>query len=94
MPTFMKWEEYLKCNLTLLKGKRYKEIYKLCMDAYMEGRLEEKRKALEAYRLQCSRLFGNRCMDCHLFRKSRNCICDGNCLYIKKFKSELHRMDN
>lgn len=90
----MKWKEKLKYNLALLKGGQYEEIYKICMMAYEEGRMEEKRKAMEAYRLRCCKLFGNRCMDFHLFRKSKSGICDGNCLYIKRFEAELYRLDN
>lgn len=90
----MKWEEKLKRNLALLKEGRYEEIYQICMAAYAEGRMEVKRKALEAHRLRCCKLFGNRCMDFHLFRKTRNGICDGNCLYIRRFEAELYRLDN
>lgn len=90
----MKWEEKLKCNLASLKGKQYKEIYQICMTAYMEGRMEIKRKALEAHRLRCCKLFGNRCMDFHLFRKSRSGVCDGDCPYIRRFEAELYRLDN
>ena len=90
----MKWEEKLKYNLTFLKGGQYEEIYRMCMSAYLEGRVEERKKALEAHRLRCCKLFGNRCMDFHLFRKSKSGLCDGNCLYIRRFESELYRLDN
>lgn len=90
----MKWEEILKNSLVIPRGKQYEEIYRICMSAYMEGRIIQKNIAMEAYRLRCYRLFGNRCMDFHLLRKSGNCICEGNCLYIKKFESELYKLDN
>ena len=90
----MKWEEKLKCNLALLKEGQQEEIYKMCMNAYLEGRVEERKKAREAHRLRCCKLFGNRCMDFRLFKKTRNGTCDGNCLYIRRFEAELYRLDN
>lgn len=90
----MKWEETLKSNPTIPKGKLYEEIYQLCMAAYMEGRIIEKKLAMEAYRLQCYRLFGNQCMDFRLFGKLGNQVCKGNCQYMKKIEAILYRLDN
>ena len=89
----MKWEEMLKSGFMVLKGERYEDIYRMCMDAYIEGRLEERQNALEAHRLRCCKLLGNRCMDFHLFGRTKSGICDGECLYLKKFEMELYKLD-
>ncbi|MDE6181088.1 MAG: hypothetical protein K2G02_08270, partial [Phocaeicola sp.] len=64
----------------------------LCLSAYMEGCVDERNKAVEAYRLRCEWLFGNKCM--HLFssNKERKKMCDGNCHYIKKYMYELDKL--
>ena len=87
----MKWEDNLKDVLTLLKGYRYNELYNICLAAYTEGFQTEKQIAIEAYRLRCRKLFGNRCMTPV---ENNNKICDGECLYIRKFKAELFRLEN
>ena len=89
----MEWEEKLKSCFRVLKGCHYEDIYRMCLDAYIEGRMEERRNALEAHRLRCCKLFGNRCMDFHLFGKSKSGVCDGECLYLKRFEMELYRLD-
>ena len=87
----MKWEDNLKYALAFLKGYRYNILYKICLMAYTEGCQAEKQIAIEAYRLRCRKLFGNRCMAA---TKDKNRICNGECLYIRKFKAELFRLEN
>lgn len=89
----MEWEVRLKYLLPYVHGQGYEEIYRLCMGAYAEGCLEEKRKAIEAYRLRCNNLFGNRCMESSDSANKHRKICDGDCYYLKKYKSELYKLE-
>ncbi len=89
----MKWEECLKQQLPAEGGgKSYEELYQISLRAYAEGCSEEKKKALEAYRLCCGRLFGNRCMSSAGNRTDQKKICDANCLYIRKYEFELYKL--
>lgn len=90
----MEWEVRLRYVLPLARGQFYEEVYKLCMGAYAEGCMEEKRKAIEAYRLRCNKLFGNRCMDFSVLANEHKRICDGDCYYIRKYKSELYKLED
>lgn len=89
----MKWEEHLK-HRSPAKDRRENEeqLYRMCLLAYAEGCSEEKKKALEAYRLRCGRLFGNRCMPPVAGRADRKKICDAHCSYIKKYEFELYKL--
>lgn len=78
----MKWNNKCQYTPASLREKSYEELYTLCLSAYTEGRTDERNKSLEAYRLRCSCLFGNKCMDSSLsvgVRKSiiRKSKCSG-----------------
>lgn len=90
----MKWEDNLKYKLALLNVHDSEEIYKICLAAYAEGCVEIKKKALEAYRLRCSNLCGNRCIDS--FDSVNGCmkVCNGDCYYIKKYEFELFKLED
>ena len=90
----MKWEEKLKGKLAHLKEYGYDELHQICLNAYAEGCSEEKARAIEAYRLRCNRLFGNRCMLSSCLKRNYRKICDGDCYYIKKYKSELYKLES
>ena len=89
----MKWNNKCQYTPASLREKSYEELYTLCLSAYTEGRTDERNKSLEAYRLRCSCLFGNKCMDSSLSVGVRKRICDGNCHYIKKYMSELDKLE-
>lgn len=89
----MKWNNKCQYTPASLREKSYEELYTLCLSAYTEGRTDERNKSLEAYRLRCSCLFGNKCMDSSLSVEVRKRICDGNCHYIKKYMSELDKLE-
>lgn len=63
------------------------------INAYIAGRTAERELAVEAYRLRCRHLFGNRCMERSIFGALTKKICDGNCLYIKQYKQELYKLE-
>lgn len=89
----MKWEECLKHQLPVEDGgENYEELYRISLRAYTEGRSEEKKKALEAYRLCCGRLFGNRCMSSTGNSSDKKKICDADCPYIRKYEFELYKL--
>ena len=49
----MKWKEHLKRQLPSNgRWENYEQLYRMCLLAYAEGCNEEKKKALEAYRLR------------------------------------------
>lgn len=58
-------------------------------EAYTEGRSIERMLAIEAYRLRCSNLFGNRCMS----RTASHKVCDGKCWYLKQYILELDKLE-
>lgn len=89
----MKWEEDLNGKLAHLKGFKYDELYQICLSAYNEGRFKEKRLAVEAYRLRCGSLFGNRCMLSSCVSHNHKKICDGDCYYLKIYQSELWKLE-
>lgn len=89
----MKWEEELNSKLARPKEFRYDELYQICLDAYKEGRLKEKALAVEAYRLRCGSLFGNRCMLSTCVSHSHKKIYDGDCHYLKTYESELWKLE-
>ena len=77
-------------NLFLLNHPDYDDIHRMCSDAYTKGRMVERSLAIEAYRLRCSNLFGNRCMSRTIFGALSKKTCDGNCWYLNQFKLELY----
>lgn len=89
----MKWEEELNGKLAHLKRFSYDELYQLCLHAYNEGRFKEKLLAVEAYRLRCGSLFGNRCMLSSCANHNHKKICDGDCCYLKTYESELWKLE-
>ena len=89
----MKWKEHLKRQLPSNgRWENYEQLYRMCLLAYAEGCNEEKKKALEAYRLRCGRLFGNRCMPSAGSRAAQKKICDADCSYIRKYEFELYKL--
>lgn len=80
-------------NLYYKDSSDYEELRKLCRDAYVAGRRAERALAVEAYRLRCCNLFGNRCMNRNIFGATSRKICDGNCWYIKQYQLELYKLE-
>ena len=80
-------------NLFLLNHPDYDDIHRMCSDAYTKGRMVERSLAIEAYRLRCSNLFGNRCMSRTIFGALSKKTCDGNCWYLNQFKLELYKLE-
>ena len=78
----MKWNNKCQYTPASLREKSYEELYTLCLSAYTEGRTDERNKSLEAYRLRCSCLFGNKCMDSSLSVGVRKRICDDDTLLV------------
>lgn len=84
--------EELKNRLVHLNISNTEDIYELCLNAYSEGSMREKNIAIEAHRLRCGSLFGNKCMS----KSFNHCqkTCDGNCNYIKSYKFELYKLES
>ncbi|WP_294630494.1 hypothetical protein [uncultured Bacteroides sp.] len=80
-------------NLFLTGQTECENIHKMCADAYAKGCMTERALAIEAYRLRCNKLFGNRCMTRSLFGRLTKKICDGNCWYLNQYKSELQKLE-
>ena len=60
----MKWKEHLKRQLPSNgRWENYEQLYRMCLLAYAEGCNEEKKKALEAYRLRCELYKLGGCME-------------------------------
>lgn len=89
----MKWEDVLQKKFPQLGNDVYNEIYKLCLDAYVRGSLKERTLAVEAHRLRCNHLFGNRCMNHTYSETITPKICDGKCSYMNKYVSELYKLE-
>lgn len=81
-------------NLFITDQAEYENIHKMCSDAYTQGRMAERTLAIEAYRLRCHHLFGNRCMTRSSFGTLTKKICDGDCWYLKQYKSELNKLES
>ena len=79
--------------LFLIDHPDYDDIQRMCSDAYTKGRMVERSHAIEAYRLRCSNLFGNRCMSRTIFGALYKKTCDGNCWYLNQFKLELYKLE-
>lgn len=90
----MNWEEKLKYTLKDSAQSQYEHIYKICLNAYLEGCSNEKERAIEAHRLQCGNLFGNKCMIPSLSIPKHIKICDGECSYIQNYKFELFKLED
>lgn len=86
----MDWEKDIKNKISHLRDIDYEDIHQMCLHAFVEGRLNEKALAVEACRLRCRNLFGNKCLD-HTHNKK---LCDGSCEYLKKFLFELNKLEN
>ena len=89
----MNWEETLKNELMNSVQMDYEHLYRICHDAYKEGCGYEKSLAVEAYRLRCSYLFGNRCMMASDTIPRHIKVCDGNCSYLHKYEFELYKLE-
>lgn len=72
----------------------YEEKRNVYIDAYAAGRIAERKIALEAYRLRCCNLFGNRCMERTIFGNHTKKVCDGDCRYIEQYKLELYKLES
>ncbi|MCM1030724.1 MAG: hypothetical protein NC410_04675 [Oscillibacter sp.] len=88
----MEWEQYL--NEDMNEDISLETIRRLCCEAYMEGCKKEKSLAVEAHRLQCHYLFGNRCMNHPRERFRDRGVCAGNCLYIQRYEFELYKLES
>ena len=89
----MNWEETLKNELMNSVQMDYEHLYRICHDAYKEGCGYEKSLAVEAYRLRCSYLFGNRCMMASDTIPRHIKVCDVNCSYLHKYEFELYKLE-
>ena len=92
--SIMKWEENLENKLEPINKNNPEEIQQLCFKAYSEGCERVKKLAIEAYRLLCSNLFGNRCLNHSRSKSYTQEICTGNCSYIKRYEFELYKLEN
>ena len=79
-------------NLFITDQAEYENIHKMCSDAYTQGRMAERTLAIEAYRLRCHHLFGNRCMPSIGSSLKRKKLCDADCPYIRKYEFELYKL--
>lgn len=89
----MKWKIFLQKRFLEISNNSHQEIYELCLAAYSEGCLKERALAIEAYRLRCIYLFGNRCMKHTRSKINTKKICDRDCCYIKSFLKELDKLE-
>lgn len=71
----------------------YERLYSICRDAYKEGCGYEKSLTVEAFRLRCCHLFGNRCMIVSDTLPRHMKICDGDCSYMRKYEFELYKLE-
>lgn len=88
----MEWEDELKEKIA--DRVDLEVIHQLCTDAYNEGRDKERILAVEAYRLRCYHLFGNRCMNHSRSDTATQSVCSGNCSYIRQYQFELYKLEN
>lgn len=89
----MKWKNILANRFFPTGYNCYNEIRNLCREAYVKGCLKERTLAIEAHRLQCINLFGNRCMNLISPEATNKKICDGNCGYMNKYIAELSKLE-
>lgn len=90
----MEWEEILKEKVKQLDVNDLEKLRQLYSTAYAEGRKTERKIAIEAHRLRCIHLFGNRCMHWTFPVNSAEKLCAGNCTYIRRFVFELHKLED
>lgn len=90
----MKWEENLENKTIPTDENNLDEIHQLCFNAYAEGCERERKLAIEAHRLLCSYLFGNRCLNHSHSKSYTEAICTGNCSYVKRYKFELYKLES
>lgn len=90
----MEWKNILKEKFSQLGKANYEEILQICLNAYSEGCRREKTFAIEAYRLRCNNLIGNRCMCPRLPGEKQKKICDGKCGYLKQYESDLYKLES
>lgn len=88
----MEWEEYLKKHE--MEGVTQEMIHQLCYKAFMEGCKKGRALAIEAHRLRCHYLFGNRCMNSSQPKSRTQGLCMGNCVYIRRYEFELYKLEN
>lgn len=85
----MEWEKNIINKMPHITPADYEDMRRICLNAFAEGCTNEKGLAVEAYRLCCHNLFGNKCLD----QTNRNKLCDGNCIYLKRYLSELAKLE-
>lgn len=90
----MKWEETLRYKLENPVQADNECLYQICRDAYEEGCVHEKSLAMEAYRLRCCHLFGDKCMMISNTIPRHIKICDGTCGYMRKYEFELYKLED
>lgn len=88
----MEWEEKLRERVE--DNDDQAKIHQLCYNAFVEGCQKERNLAIEAYRLRCKNLFGNRCMNYSRSKSNSQAICHGNCSYIRQYEFELYKQEN
>lgn len=90
----MEWKNILKEKFSQPGKANYEEILQICLKAYSEGCGKEKTFAIEAYRLRCNNLIGNRCMCPGLPGEKKQKICDGKCGYLKQYEFDLYKLES
>lgn len=76
----MEWKNILKEKFLQPSKSNYEEILQICLNAYSEGYEKEKTLAIEAYRLRCHSLIGNRMCPRHPGEKQKRYAME--CVYI------------
>ncbi len=70
------------------------EVHRLCNAAYRQGIQHAKANAIEAFRLRCCHLLGNRCMDHSTDSEGfARRVCNGKCVYIRRYEFELYKLE-
>jgi len=90
----MEWEKEFRNQMMPMGEEDREKIRQLCLNAYLEGCRSERAIAIEAYRLRCHELFGNKCMRPAESVRDPRRICGGNCLYIKRYEFELYKLEH
>lgn len=88
----MEWEKFLKDHIEEADATGAED--RLYHKAFVEGCRKERALAIEAHRLRCSFLFGNRCMNHSRSKLQPQSVCAGNCFYIRQYEFELHKLED
>lgn len=88
----MEREKFLKDDIEAADISGAKD--RLYHKAFEEGCRKERALAIEAHRLCCSFLFGNRCMNHSRSKLRTQPVCAGNCFYIRQYEFELYKLED